>query len=671
MKINLFKKIIIPVLIFVFLFSPFIASAQALGDAATWIKHLPANFVNMVMGVFVYLFATFAQIAGGLLDWVTSPGFISLPYTKAGSLADGGNPIIEVGLNITKNFVNLGLVVVLVFIALAITLRLEEYATQKTLFRLIVIALLVNFAPVICGLIVDASNIIMNYFLVGIREGISGILTDISTAGLTGTLTRPGSVTVFSLLAKGAVMIILNLFIGLAFLLLTFIFIFRYVAIWVLVILSPLAFVAWILPATKKFWEMWWKQLLNWSFIGIPMAFFLYLAMRSVAGLNTYFTTKMAAPGLEPDVTGLLNNVFPYFAVLAILYLGFFIGLSTTAMGSSAVINFAKARGGQISKATAKKTWQGTRWAAQKTRAKIPEGIRRWGERQTGTKKWGAEETGIGGVVKRGLATVNPARYLRRGFGMMVGGGTAESEQIKIKTGEKTIKDTDTTPTILKKYHDALTDTRRIGILNKLIEKGDLDEAMDVKKHGTSAITIGEVEKITARAKKLDADKTLSKAVPHIAAKNDPEKIKEIISKMKPSDYQNISKDALKDIGVINAILATAMGSHISQLIEKHGAAAAKAIEDGIDNKENNREPVNPRLKKYLLSQPGQGLISPKTPSEEWDKPKTILEKEVEQLDKIGKPRTLWEESRRKQEKKKLETIGQAIKMKREEKKKK
>jgi hypothetical protein len=214
----------------------------------------------------------------------------------------------------------------------------------------------------------------MNYFLVGIREGISGILTDNSTAGLTGTLTRPGSVTTFSLLAKGAVMIILNLFIGLAFLLLASVFVFRYIAIWILVILSPLAFIAWILPATKRLWEMWWKQLLNWSFIGIPMAFFLYLAMSSVAGLNTYFQTQIIATGLEPETTGLLNNVFPYFAVLGILFFGFFIGISASAMGSSAVVNFAKARGGQIRTSAgwaARKSWQGAALADRKFVPKV------------------------------------------------------------------------------------------------------------------------------------------------------------------------------------------------------------------------------------------------------------------------------------------------------------
>jgi len=377
-KIKFLKRIIIPGLIFIFLFLPVIALAQGFGDVVNQLKQMAANIVNYIMGVLVYLSAVFANAAGGLLDWVTSPGFISLPYTKAGPLPDG-NPIIQTGLNITKNFVNLSLVIVLVFIALAITLRLQEYATQKTLVRLIIIALLVNFAPVICGLIVDASNIIMNYFLVGIREGISGILNDVTTAGLTGTLTRPGTVTVLYLLGKGAIMMVLNLSIGFAFFLFAFIFIFRYVAIWVLVILSPLAFVSWILPATKKLWDMWWKQLLNWCFIGIPLAFFLYLAMHSVAGLNVYFETQMNAPGLERELSDTLNTVFPYFAVLAMLWFGFFIGLSTAAMGSSAVVGFAKTRGGQI--------WTGAKKGAKWTTRQAGKGIGRWGEEKFKVKE--------------------------------------------------------------------------------------------------------------------------------------------------------------------------------------------------------------------------------------------------------------------------------------------
>lgn len=404
-KFNLkFRKILsILGLSFVFLSFPVSALAYLGETAVNAILGLPRDTVNFVMGIFVYLAGLFAQVTGALLDWVTSPGFISLPYTKPGAFPEG-NPIVASGLSITQSLVNLALVVILVFIAVSITLRLKEYGTQKTLVRLIAIALLVNFAPVFCGLIVDASNIAMNYFLVGIKEGVSGILTDISTEGLTGALTRPGTVTIFSLIAKGAIMIILNLSIGFAFLLLVFIFLFRYIAIWLLVILSPLAFVALILPATKKFWDMWWKQFLQWSFIGIPMAFFLYLAMSSMAGLRSYFQTKMTAPGLEPSVTGLLDNVFPYFVITAILYLGFVIGLQTSAMGADSAIKLAK-------------------WSGKKTKMAGWRGAKTIGAGVAGAARGAKEGEGIKGRISgvlKGAATFEGREKGRESMGKIL-----------------------------------------------------------------------------------------------------------------------------------------------------------------------------------------------------------------------------------------------------------
>ena len=160
---NFFKKIrpkikkILFILSPVFIFLAFPGSALALLgiDVKSIIVGIPATLIGFIIQVIVLLAHIGAAIAGAMLNWVTGPGFISWDYTN--------NPIIDIGLNITKNFVNLGLVVILVFIALSISLRLKEYANQKTLVRLIAVALLVNFAPVICGLIVDAPNIVMNY----------------------------------------------------------------------------------------------------------------------------------------------------------------------------------------------------------------------------------------------------------------------------------------------------------------------------------------------------------------------------------------------------------------------------------------------------------------------------------------------------------------------------
>ncbi len=346
---NYFKKyhlnhlFLVSTAVFLFLSFPLISSAYVGESVVNAVLGIPTSFIGIVIGIIALISNISAWIAGALLDWVTGPGFITLSYTNPSN-----NEIIRIGLDITKNFVNLGLVAALVFIALSIALRLKEYATEKTLARLIFIALLVNFAPIVCGLIVDASNIVMNYFLVGIKEGVSGVLTGLDVSSISNDLFKLfiGDIaTKTSILTKGIVMIVLNFNIAFIFLLLAVIFLLRYIAIWVLVILSPLAFVAWILPATKKFWDKWWEQLIQWSIIGIPLAFFLYLAMASFNEINSVFQGQMTLPGLETSTASLLDKVFPYFVTIALLDLGFIFGLATSAMGASSVINFAKTKG--------------------------------------------------------------------------------------------------------------------------------------------------------------------------------------------------------------------------------------------------------------------------------------------------------------------------------------
>ena len=343
---------------------PAFASAALFFPSATDIANA---IINHLMSRTVGLASWFAKISGSLLNWVISPDFISFSYTNPST-----NPIIKVGLDITKNFVNLGLVVILIFIAISISLQLKDYASKKTLIKLIIIALLVNFAPVICGLIVDAANITMNFFLQGIRSDISGALTDISSESLIGALVRPDTVNPLSLLVRGTVMTGLYFSIGLAFLLMVFVFVFRYIAIWLLVILSPLAFVAWILPATKKVWDMWWKQLVQWSIVGIPMAFFLYLAANAVPVIRGRFESQVRIPGADASVVGIVDQSFPYFVIAAFIYLGFFIGLKATAFGSSSAI-----RAAQWSRKKAQAYgWKGTKATAKTTAASVAGAVR-------------------------------------------------------------------------------------------------------------------------------------------------------------------------------------------------------------------------------------------------------------------------------------------------------
>lgn len=325
------------------------------------ITALPGLMVVVFVFVYAAISSLWATLCGGLLKWVTSPLFIQMPYTRPGSIPNG-NPIIEAGLSITQGFVNMLLVLILVYIAIATILRLAGYETKKLLITFIIVALLVNFAPVVCGLVVDTSNIIMNFFLGEISGGrhlIANLnnlweVIKIEFVGLKSFSTSFIFTERLEVIFKVGVIGTMNLFLGLLLLLFACIFIFRYIAIWMLVILSPLAFACYILPATKKYWTMWWNQLIQWSFIGVTCAFFLYLA-DLLANLGTQIYGSSA-----PMVIG--DRILPYLVPMGFLMIALVFGLQTSAIGASTVMSLSK-RGGRWA---AGKTWKGMALADRK-----------------------------------------------------------------------------------------------------------------------------------------------------------------------------------------------------------------------------------------------------------------------------------------------------------------
>ena len=129
-----------------------------------WLPALIASAIAQVMFYIpVVVSVALFGLAERLLRFVLGPNFINVPYTT--------NEFVTLGWTLTRDFANIFFIIVLVIIGLATALRIKEYQWQKTLPLLLGIALLINFTPVILGLIIDASNIIMNFFVSGIAEG--------------------------------------------------------------------------------------------------------------------------------------------------------------------------------------------------------------------------------------------------------------------------------------------------------------------------------------------------------------------------------------------------------------------------------------------------------------------------------------------------------------------
>ena len=206
--------------------------------------------------------------------------------------------VVNVGWTITQNLANMFLILIFVFIGLATILRLREYEAKKLLPTLILVALLINFSPVLVGFVVDISNIISNAFFqlgswkseVKIWDMIGDYFKNVinivfnfdknvwETLGdIFGTIILGGVLIAFFGYSVWIYALVIGLLIG------------RIIYLWILMILAPIAFLSKVFPAKGTpallfpgilHWDEWWKELVKWSIIAIPIGFFLLLSFK-------------------------------------------------------------------------------------------------------------------------------------------------------------------------------------------------------------------------------------------------------------------------------------------------------------------------------------------------------------------------------------------------------
>ncbi len=192
----------------------------------------------------------------------------------------GQNPWVITAWKGVLALANIGLVVVLIFIAVVNILRIQydTYAIKKALPYLIIGIILANFSLLIIRMFVDFSNILTSLFLHGYStpgDFAKALIGD--TNVLTNTNQNPmgGSVGIGTLL----LWFIFALGVMLAFVILGFLFYIRFAVVLILAIVAPLAFIAMAFPPTQGVFKQWWGWLMKFIFMK-PISFFLlWLAM--------------------------------------------------------------------------------------------------------------------------------------------------------------------------------------------------------------------------------------------------------------------------------------------------------------------------------------------------------------------------------------------------------
>jgi hypothetical protein len=304
------KEILLIVLAFGLLL-PSVQPAYALhfiGDFLNYTQSAMSGLADLggwTFAVFTFLFLALGiswglvSLSASLLEWS-----IKLPVQLQ------GNPVVENGWQFTLGLTNLFIVLVFLGIALAFILKTDTYGMKKALPRLIAVALLVNFSLLFVGILADVSTIFQNTLLdkagLGGGDGLVSSATQYTmettrsyvnklialAAGSAALLAIPG-VDVISMIARIGLFLaftpqlvyaffltFFNIILTIIYLFYFVLFIGRIIVFWILGILAPLAFLAFILPGTKKYFDQWLRTLISWTFLGIIALFLLVVGLQ-------------------------------------------------------------------------------------------------------------------------------------------------------------------------------------------------------------------------------------------------------------------------------------------------------------------------------------------------------------------------------------------------------
>ncbi len=387
-------------------------------------------FISYLIGLIGGLFFT---LAGWIVDWALKTNAIVAK-----------TPVVTIGWGITRDLANLGFVIVILVIAFATALRYEKYGMKQTLGKLIVIALLINFSLTIAGVFLDFAGVITNFFI------SKASLDPLAFAGALAAAFNPQKlleandaetkIEGIKDFGSGMVAAILNVFFAAFFTIVATIAMFalgimlfiRFIYLTILLVLMPLAWLCYVLPATASLWGKWWKEFVHWVIFAPVTSFFIYLAILTTA-TKSQPTSPLSAAALGEGpmagqggvnlsdvlVGGIAGTIGQMIAVIGLLIGGLIAANSLGIAGANAFVG----KGGLLGKmGQGLGKWagrQGTRVGTAIPRIEAVRGL---------TEKM--QTAGAGkGFVKRTLGA--PVRALGTGISKWRGAGEAQVEAAK------------------------------------------------------------------------------------------------------------------------------------------------------------------------------------------------------------------------------------------------
>lgn len=245
-----------------------------------------------------------------------------------------------------RDLANIVFIFILLWAAIQTILELNTQNFSKTIKNIIIIALLINFSMFFSKVVIDASNIVTIGFYNSIFESTKNTSVQItSQTSSTDTTTQSTSIGGFSgvimkalgiqswfgkgslgntndisnNLIIGIMGMVTMLILSIVLLVAMIMFVARFILLIFIIILSPLAFIAYVIPALSGNFKKWWDALVDQSFFAPYFMLLMWVAIKLINSLGLNQGGEFGAVISNPQSTvGLFLNF--------IIVIGFIVG---------------------------------------------------------------------------------------------------------------------------------------------------------------------------------------------------------------------------------------------------------------------------------------------------------------------------------------------------------